>query len=123
MDAAARRSRGGIVCDLIPILLGQRTCRGSRNRPASATNPQSMRITARLLLAFIATTVLIVVLDALITRIAFERQLFAYVADVEPHTMERVGDTLESIWERDGSWQRLRDGPRWWLMLLASFFR
>jgi len=79
-----------------------------------------MRITigTRIFLALTAVSVLILTLNAAITRWNFQRGFLDYVAEQELDTINEIAENLATEYQQAGSWDQIRDNPRRWHDLL-----
>ena len=77
-----------------------------------------MTIGTRLFLALTAVSVLILTLNAAITRWNFQRGFLDYVAEQELDTINEAAENLAMAYQQAGGWDRIRDNPRRWNDLL-----
>lgn len=79
-----------------------------------------MRITiaTRLFLALTLVSLVILTLNAVVTRWNFERGFLEYVAQQEADTISDAASELAEMYRTDGSWASLRGNPRRWNDLL-----
>ena len=79
-----------------------------------------MTIATRIFLALTAVSLLILTMNAAVTRWNFQRGFLEYVADQEAKTVNGTAAALAGIYRRDGNWESLRDNPRGWTELLRQ---
>jgi two-component system sensor histidine kinase BaeS len=77
-----------------------------------------MTIATRIFLALTAVSVLILSLNAAITRWNFQRGFLDYVAEQELDTINAAAESLATAYQQAGGWDRIRDNPRRWNELL-----
>jgi two-component system sensor histidine kinase BaeS len=79
-----------------------------------------MRITiaTRLFLALTLVSLVILTLNAVITRWNFERGFLEYVAEQESDTISAAASDLAELYRIDGSWGSLQGNPRRWSEVL-----
>jgi two-component system sensor histidine kinase BaeS len=77
-----------------------------------------MTIATRIFLALTAVSVLILSLNAAITRWNFQRGFLDYVAEQELDTINAAAESLATAYQQAGGWDRIRDNPRRWNDLL-----
>ena len=79
-----------------------------------------MTIGTRIFLALTAVSFLILTLNAAITRWNFQRGFIEYVAEQELDTISAAAANLAGAYQEAGSWDEIRDDPRYWRDLLRS---
>ena len=81
-----------------------------------------MRITiaTRIFLALTLVSLVILTLNAAVTRWNFERGFLDYVAEQEAETISGAAADLAVAYQREGGWETLRDNPRRWNDLLRE---
>jgi two-component system sensor histidine kinase BaeS len=81
-----------------------------------------MRLTigTRIFLALTAVSLVILTLNAAVTRWNFQRGFLEYTAEQELATIREAASTVAEIYRREGGWSALRDNPRRWNDLLRS---
>ena len=79
-----------------------------------------MRITiaTRIFLALTIVSLVILILNAVVTRWNFERGFLEYVAQQETDTISDAASDLAELYRTDGSWDSLLGNPRRWTELL-----
>ena len=79
-----------------------------------------MRITIaiRIFLALTLLSLVILALNAEVTRRNFERGFLSYVAESETDRVSDAGAALADVYRLDGNWDSFRENPRRWLELL-----
>lgn len=79
-----------------------------------------MRITigTRIFLALTLVSLVILTLNATVTRWNFERGFLNYVAEQESNTISAAASELADVYRADGSWDSFRNNPRRWNDLL-----
>lgn len=79
-----------------------------------------MRITiaTRIFLALTLASLVILTLNAVVTRWNFERSFLEYVAEQEADTISSAASVLAEVYLDEGSWASLRGNPRRWNDLL-----
>ncbi len=75
-----------------------------------------MRLTIgkRLFLALTAVSLLVLAVNAWVTRWSFQQSFLDYVDEQELTTLEARIETIAAIYERDGDWSRFEGDPRRW---------
>ncbi len=81
-----------------------------------------MRITiaTRIFLALTIVSLVILTLNAAVTRWNFERGFLDYVAQQETETISDAISGLAEVYRIDGSWESLQGNPRRWNDLLRE---
>lgn len=81
-----------------------------------------MRITiaTRIFLALTLVSLVILTLNAAITRWSFQRGFPEYVAEQELDTINEAARSLATAYQEAGSWDEIRDDPRSWRDLLRD---
>jgi two-component system sensor histidine kinase BaeS len=77
-----------------------------------------LTITTRIFLALTVVSLLILALNAVVTRWNFQRGFLQYVAQQEADTINDAASDLAEVYRLEGSWDSLRDNPRRWNELL-----
>lgn len=77
-----------------------------------------MTIATRIFLALTFVSIVILSLNAVVTRWNFERGFLDYVAQQEQDTLLNAVDKLAQLYANAGSWDSLRGNPRLWNELL-----
>lgn len=75
-------------------------------------------ITRRIFLALTIVSLLILALNAMVTRWSFQRGFLDYVAQQEAATVESAAASLAEFYRDAGGWEPLRHNPRKWNDLL-----
>jgi two-component system sensor histidine kinase BaeS len=81
-----------------------------------------MRITiaTRIFLALTLLSLVILTLNAVVSRWNFERGFLEYVAEQEAETIDGAAAELAAMYRREGNWDSLRGNPRRWNDLLRD---
>jgi two-component system sensor histidine kinase BaeS len=79
-----------------------------------------MTIGTRIFLALTAVSFLILTLNAAFTRWNFQRGFIEYVAEQELDMISAAAANLARAYQEAGSWDEIRDDPRYWRDLLRS---
>ncbi|MEO1035706.1 MAG: ATP-binding protein [Pseudomonadota bacterium] len=74
----------------------------------------------RIFLALTATSLVIVSLNAAITRWSFSRGFLDYVAEQELATIRDTANELAEVYRSDGDWDKLQRDPRRWHAVLRT---
>jgi two-component system sensor histidine kinase BaeS len=77
-----------------------------------------LTITTRIFLALTIVSLLILGLNAVVTRWNFQRGFLEYVAQQEADTISDAASDLAEVYRLEGGWEALRDNPRRWNQLL-----
>ncbi len=79
-----------------------------------------MTIGKRIFLALTAVSLLVLTLNAVITRWNFQRGFLEYVDEQELNTIGDAAERLAAVFREEGGWERLRREPRRWNELLRE---
>lgn len=79
-----------------------------------------LTIAIRIFLALTLVSLIVLTLNAAITRWNFDRGFLAYVADQEAEAVGDIVADLASRYRADGNWDSLRENPRRWNELLRQ---
>lgn len=72
----------------------------------------------RIFTALTATSLVVILLDAIATRWSFQRGFENYISEQELSRVEEIADDLRIVYVRAGSWDAIRSDPRIWDELL-----
>ncbi len=79
-----------------------------------------LTITTRIFLALTIVSIVILALNAAVTRWSFQDGFLDYIAQQELETIEEAVERLIEMHRRDGNWQALHSNPRRWNELLRQ---
>ncbi|MCP4299082.1 MAG: HAMP domain-containing protein [Gammaproteobacteria bacterium] len=79
-----------------------------------------LTIATRIFLALTLVSLVILTLNAVVTRWNFERGFLEYVAEQEAETISDAAAELAALYRREGNWDSLRGNPRRWNDLLRG---
>jgi two-component system sensor histidine kinase BaeS len=79
-----------------------------------------LRLTHKLLLAFLVTNVMVILLMVVMMRWSFARGFLHYIHQTEVRRLDALVATLEQAYAEHGDWWFLRHNPRRWRQFLAA---
>jgi two-component system sensor histidine kinase BaeS len=79
-----------------------------------------LRLTHKLLLAFLVTNVTVILLMVVMMRWSFARGFLHYIHQTEVRRLDTLVTTLEQAYAEQEDWRFLRHNPRRWRQLLAA---
>jgi two-component system sensor histidine kinase BaeS len=79
-----------------------------------------LRLTHKLLLAFLVTNVIVILLMVVMMRWSFARGFLHYIHQTEVRRLDALVATLEQAYAEQGDWRFLRHNPRRWRQFLAA---
>tara|TARA_R110002049_G_scaffold25557_7_gene89666 strand:- start:82 stop:612 length:531 start_codon:yes stop_codon:yes gene_type:complete len=79
-----------------------------------------LSISTRIFLALTLLSLVILGLNAAVTRWNFQRGFLDYVAAQEASAVNEAAEALAAIYREEGDWESLRDNPRRWNELLRG---
>ena len=74
----------------------------------------------KILFALIASAVLAVLLNTVLTRVALNQGFVRFLEQQEERQLHNLAPEVLEYYQREGSWEALRDHPRRWMRLLAE---
>ncbi|MGE4559236.1 MAG: ATP-binding protein [Desulfobulbus sp.] len=74
----------------------------------------------RLFFAFFAATCCVIISMFLITRISFERGAFRYIQGVEKERLQKLAESLQSLYAAKGNWDFLKEEATSWAVLVSG---
>jgi len=84
-----------------------------------STRAVTFGVTAKLFLAFLAVSIIVILAMGAALRWNFERDFFSYIQAREANRAQRIEVSLTALYQRDGSWLQVQRNPAHWRHLLS----